>query len=122
MSKKQVKPKNHHGSIAWFNMNYWMLNGLLLPSLAYTAICDLVNLGRVSSLDGAIREGLRMVIEENTPLLVRSDRKWIRYLSRMDEAFRETKREKPDNAGAENLRFLNKMYEARAKFENKLNR
>lgn len=116
---KKNKAKAHSSSIHWFNVDYWMQNGFLLPELGYSALCELVNLGRFESLDTAILEGIRTVLEENTSLLVRSDRKWIRRLNHMDEAFRDPSREKPDEAGAENLRFLNEMYKARAKAEAK---
>jgi Arc/MetJ-type ribon-helix-helix transcriptional regulator len=98
-------------------MNYWLQNGFLLPSRAYSALCELISLGRFHDLDAAIREGIRIVIEENSALLVRNDRKWIPTLSRMNEAFKNPSREKPDRAGEEHMRFLNQMYQSIAKAE-----
>jgi hypothetical protein len=67
----------------------------------------------------AILEGIKTVLEENAALLVRKDQKWLRLLNNMDEIFKDAKGEKPDTAGAENLRFLNEMYKAREKAESK---
>jgi len=102
-------------------MDYWLLNGFLLPTMAYSALCELTRLGRFQDLDSAIREGIRTVLEKNASLLVGSDPKWIRSLGHMERAFRDPRRVSPDRAGAWNLRFLQKMYAAIAKFETKLN-
>jgi hypothetical protein len=112
------KKKNQYSSIAWYNTNYWLLNGFLLPELAYSAISDLILAGRVKGLDAALREAIRNLIAENTAVLVRTNAKWTKLLGEMDEAFKENAAAaKPDNAGAENLRLLEKMYTARAKAE-----
>jgi hypothetical protein len=66
----------------------------------------------------AIREGIRIVLEENASLLVRNDRKWMRLLSHMDRIFKNAAPAKSDEAGKENLRFLNEMYKAMNKAEN----
>jgi Arc/MetJ-type ribon-helix-helix transcriptional regulator len=117
MSKKTNGKKDHYGAVSWYSVDHWLLNGFLLPGLAYSALCDLMRLGRFHDVDSAIREGIRIVLDENTPLLVRSDRKWLHQLSRMDDAFKEVACAKPDEAGAENLRRLNEMYEAMRKAE-----
>ena len=116
MSKK--KSTRRHSTVHWYNRDYWLQNGFLLPERAYSALCELINLGRYGSLDEAIRAGIRTVIEENSALLVRSNSKWVNDLSHLDETFKDPSCERPDNAGAENLRLLDKMYEAIHKSEN----
>jgi len=117
--KKTSSKTNHHGSISWYNMNYWLLNGFLLPGLGYSALCDLVRAGRFKSLDAAILEGIGAIIEENASLLVRTDSKWMHMLNGLKDVNKDPRHEKPDLAGAENVRFLEKMYEAREKAESK---
>jgi hypothetical protein len=63
-------------------------------------------------LDVAILEGIRTVLDENAPLLVRNDRKWIRRLAKTREAFKNPAHAKPDVAGQQNLSALEKMHEA----------
>lgn len=116
-SKKNQASRDHYGTIHWFNMDYWLLNGLLLPGMAHTALCDLVNSRRFPDVDSAICEGIRIVLEENSPLLIRLDRKWIHMLSDMNEAFKDPRRLKPDEAGEENVRLLNEMYRSMRKAE-----
>lgn len=98
-------------------MDYLLLNGFLLPDRAHSALCDLITLGRFRDLDSAIREGIRTVLEENASLLIRNDRKWIPMLSRMDKIFKNAASAKPDEAGGENMRFLQEMYKAMDKAE-----
>jgi Arc/MetJ-type ribon-helix-helix transcriptional regulator len=117
MSKKTSKKRDHYGSIAWYNTDYWLLNGFLLPDRAHSALSELIRSGRFHDLDAAIREGIRIVLEENSALLIRNDRKWIPMLSRMDEIFKNAAFEKPDRAGAEHVKFLNQMYQSIAKAE-----
>ena len=119
MTKKNSVSKSrlHRSSIHWYNMDHWLLNGFLLPDRAHSALCELITLGRFPSLDTAIREGVRIVLEENMSMLVRSDHKWIRLLSPMDKVFKDPAMAKPDEVGAENLRFLSEMYKAMAKAE-----
>lgn len=116
--KKTRKERDRYSTIHWYNLNYWLLNGFLLPSDAHSALCELINLGRFHDVDAAIREGIRTVIEENSALLVRNDRKWIPRLSGMSEGFKDARREKPDRAGEENVQFLNQMYQRMRKAEN----
>ena len=116
--KTKKKETGHYSRISWHSVDYWLVNGFLLPELAYEGLCELVNLGRFPSNDAAIREGIRILLEENTPALVRSDRKWLRLLGPADEACRKDATiAKPDEAGAENLRFLAEMYKAMNKAE-----
>jgi Arc/MetJ-type ribon-helix-helix transcriptional regulator len=117
MSKKTSEKTDHYSRVSWYSADYWLLNGFLLPELAHSALSDLIRAGRFEGLDAAIREGLRVIVEENAPLLVRTDTKWVRLLSQMNKAFKDARRAKPDVAGAENLRFLNEMYQAMDKAE-----
>ena len=106
------KKNDHYSRVSWHSVDYWLLNGFLVPERAYSALSELITLGRYPDLDTAIREGIRTVIEENASLLVRTDHKWIPQLASMDEAFKDPASAKPDNAGKEHLRFLNQMYQA----------
>ena len=115
--KKAQASRGHYGTIHWYNLDYWLLNGLLLPGMAHTALCELVNSRRFPDVDSAICEGIRIVLQENSPLLIRLDRKWIHMLSDMNTAFKDPARAKPDGAGEENVRFLNQMYESIRKAE-----
>jgi Arc/MetJ-type ribon-helix-helix transcriptional regulator len=118
MSMKKKKAAGHYSRVSWHSMDYWLLNGFLLPELAYEGLGALIELGRFQSLDTAIREGIRVLLEENAPALIRSDRKWLRLLGPADEACKkDTATVKPDLAGEENLRFLNQMYQAMDKVE-----
>ncbi len=116
--RTKKKAVGHYSRVSWHSTDYWLLNGFLLPELAYSALSELVRLGHFQNLDAAIREGLRIVLEENTPALIRSDRKWLRLLGPADEACRkDATTAKPDVAGEENLHFLGEMYKAMDKAE-----
>jgi Arc/MetJ-type ribon-helix-helix transcriptional regulator len=118
MSNKKKKVVGHYSRVSWHSRDYQLLNGFLLPELAYSALSELIRLGHFQNLDAAIREGLRILLEENAPALVRSDRKWLRLLGPADEACRkDATTAKADVAGEENLRFLAEMYKAMDKAE-----
>ena len=110
--KKKAKERRHYGTVAWYNLVYWLLNGFLLPGEAYSGLCALVNAGRFKSLHEAIREGIRSILDENASLLVRTDSKWMYAWKQMNGQFKGAVQAKPDTAGAENLKLLDKMYEA----------
>lgn len=92
-------------------MDYGLLNGLLLPDLAHSAISHLVHMKRFHNVDQAILEGLRLIIEQNAPLLIQSDEKWTRLLGKMNESFQNIQTAKPDQLGTWNLQVLNQMYD-----------
>ena len=118
-TKKKKKAAGHYSRVSWHSMDYWLLNGFLLPELAYEGLGALIELGRFQNLDTAIREGIRVLLEENAPALIRSDRKWLRLLGPADEACRkDATTAKADVAGEENLRFLAELYKAMDKAEN----
>lgn len=118
-NKKPNGKKNHYSAVSWFNGDYWLLNGFLLPELAYSALCELVRSGCFHDLDSAIRMGIKVIIDENTALLVRGNRRWIDQLTHLERDFKENPAiAKPDNAGEENIRFLNQMYASMHKAEN----
>jgi hypothetical protein len=118
-AKRRKTSRTHHSSVHWYNIHYWLQNGFLLPADAYSALGDLVRIGRFPSLDMAILEGIRSTIEGNASLLIQHDRKWIQRLAKIEKAFKDPRNVKPDIAGAENMRLLNQMYEAMDKVENK---
>ena len=99
-------------------MDYWLLNGFLLLGSAFSALCELIRLGRFHGLDAAIPESIRILVEENAPMLVRSDRRWIPGLNQMHEITEDAAHAKPDEAGARNMHFLNEMYAVMRKAEN----
>jgi Arc/MetJ-type ribon-helix-helix transcriptional regulator len=115
LEKETTKKADHYSSIHWFNMDYWLLNGFLLPEVAHTALCELVDLGRFPDLDSAIREGIKIILEENGALLVRHDRKWLPQLADLREVFKDASNVKPDEAGMGNVRLLDQMREASEK-------
>lgn len=55
--------------ITWYNMSYWLVNGLLLKDKAWTALEDLIELGRYEDLGEALREGVRLLLLENADIL-----------------------------------------------------
>jgi Arc/MetJ-type ribon-helix-helix transcriptional regulator len=112
MTKKKAASSGHYSRISWHSMNYSLLNGFLLPDLAYSALCDLIRTGRFHNLDESIQAGIRLIIEENAPLLMRTDAKWIRLLSQMNETFKNASHAKADEAGTENVHFLKELYNA----------
>jgi hypothetical protein len=76
-------------------MDYWLLNGFLLLGSAFSALCELIRLGRFHGLDAAIPESIRILVEENAPMLVRSDRRWIPGLNQMHEITEDAAHAKP---------------------------
>ncbi len=111
--KTKKKTGGHYSRVSWHSVDYWLLNGFLLPELAYEGLAELIRLGQFQNLDAAIREGMRIVLEENTPALIRSDRKWLRLLGPANEACKkDAAAAKPDRAGEENMHFLEDMYKA----------
>jgi Arc/MetJ-type ribon-helix-helix transcriptional regulator len=107
--------KKSHLRVSWYNMDHWLMNGFALPATAHSALAALVRLGRFPSLEIAIRQGIRMLLEENAALLARSDHKWMQLLADMDGIFKDPK--EPDVVGKANIRLLEQMYKAMAKVE-----
>jgi Arc/MetJ-type ribon-helix-helix transcriptional regulator len=103
MSNKK-KARENYGTVHWFNMNYWLLNGFMLPSEAYSDICHLVNQGRYSGVDEAIRAGIKTLLLQNARFLPEQS------LGHLDKTFKHPAHEKPDKAGQYNVDLLEKMY------------
>lgn len=107
--------KKPHLRVSWYNTEHWLMNGFLLPARAHSALGDLVGLGRFPNLEAAVREGIRMLLEENSSLLIRNNPNWIHWLADIDEIFKDPK--EPDLAGKGNMRLLEQMYKAMNKVE-----
>lgn len=89
-----------------------IVNGLLIPGGALSAIDDLIGIGRYQNLEEAVREGLAIVIDENAPSLIRANKYWLRGLAGLKKIFSDTDKAKPDSDGLRNLNHLQEMYTA----------
>jgi hypothetical protein len=106
--------KTTRGIVSWYNTDYWLFNGFLFSELAHSALCDLITIKRFPDLDTAIGESILMLLEENSATLVRHDKKWLYLWGDLRKQFRKAPGAKPDRAGAENLRLVEKMHTAMA--------
>jgi len=79
--KRDISCSCPYARVSWYNTDHWLMNGFLLPSTAHSALGDLVRLGRFPSLDAAVSEDIRILLEENAPLLIRNDHRWMRLLT-----------------------------------------
>jgi Arc/MetJ-type ribon-helix-helix transcriptional regulator len=110
-----AKTEIQRSTISWFNGDYWLMNGFLIPHTAQMALCRLIDSGRFKDVDSAIREGIEIVIQENAPRLIRNDRYWLNGLRKIGELCEKAEKAKPDEAGLGNIRLLNRMYRAMEK-------
>lgn len=104
----------------WYNMDYWLVNGLLLKNTHFTALGDLIP-WKYENVGEAIREGVKLLLLENAALLAAGAHTLHKSKVKLVQAIVSPDRPqdmKPDGVGSFKVRVLEEMYAKIIKEEN----
>ncbi|MGD0177063.1 MAG: hypothetical protein ABSC50_09600 [Candidatus Bathyarchaeia archaeon] len=119
-SKKKNLEKPPLALVSWYNMNYKLLNGLVLPEYAWNGLTELAPVFGCRDLGHALRFAIEQFLVANAGILVTKDKDWIRKLAELRN-MTELNGSKPDSTGIENVRLLNGMFDQMRKAEDSAN-
>ncbi|MGD0177749.1 MAG: hypothetical protein ABSC50_13100 [Candidatus Bathyarchaeia archaeon] len=91
--------------VKWYNMDYKLLSGVVLPEHAWNALVQLAPIFGCRDLGHAVRFAIEQFIEQNAGILVTKDRDWIRKLGELRGQV-DLNGTKPDGAGIENVQHF----------------
>jgi hypothetical protein len=97
-------------NVVWYNMDYKLLNGVVLPNNAWDGLVDLAPIFRCRDLGQTVRFAIEQFLMQNAGILVTKDKGWIGKLAEL-RAQTDLNGRKPDGAGMENVQLLHRMYD-----------